>query len=199
MGDTWNFDELFPGVKKKHLINELFFRLAIASANHSEVLLSHEGKVQGYLFGRLPVKDRHPLRRMWRSLSSHAWALWQFISGKIGPRMNALKRIRELIEMDQSLEELRQSSDAYVNLFFVSSSLRGTGRGRQLMSNFEMKALRAGCPRIYLWTDKGCNYGFYDNSGFSRIREIASPLLAHYDGGPNGFVYAKETDAGFSA
>jgi N-acetylglutamate synthase-like GNAT family acetyltransferase len=70
--------------------------------------------------------------------------------------------------------------------------LQGLGWGRRLMDSFNRKAEQHRSRRIYLWTDKGCNYHFYEHTGFQRIREISSPLLAQPGPEPNGFVYARE-------
>lgn len=94
--------------------------------------------------------------------------------------------------MTSSLDALKQSTDAYVCLFVVRSSLHGLGWGKKLMDNYARKAAMYGCPRLYLWTDKGCNYRFYDHSGFKRIGAISSPLLTDPGAEANGFIYVKD-------
>lgn len=59
------------------------------------------------------------------------------------------------------------------------------------MEDFQRHCEAQGCRRLYLWTDKGCNYRFYDRQGFHRIIAISSPLPAGYGDQPNGFTYVK--------
>jgi GNAT superfamily N-acetyltransferase len=94
--------------------------------------------------------------------------------------------------MTRKLEAHRLPSDGYVNLFFVGTSMRGLGWGKRLMSRVEAECRQHGVKRLYLWTDKGCNFGFYDHTGFKRTLEVSSPFLA--DPGPeaNGFAYTKD-------
>ena len=192
MSDTWDLDGLYPGLRKKNLVNGLFFREAIMSANHSELVVDDQGRVHGYLFGFLPRSGETMVVPLFRRLGAWIWAILHFITGSFGPRLQALGRTRELLAMTGSLDALRSPDDAYVCLFFVRSTLRGQGWGKRLMDSFNRKAAQHRNRRIYLWTDKGCNYRFYEHTGFRRIQEISSPLLAQPGPEPNGFVYARE-------
>jgi len=66
------------------------------------------------------------------------------------------------------------------------------------MDAFQNAAMGARRDRIYLWTDKGCTYQFYDRYGFKRIKELRSEFLHEYGEGPNGFVYAKSLSPSLS-
>lgn len=192
MGDTWDLDHLYPDLGRKNLVNELFFREAILEANHSELVIDDQGTVHGYLFGLLPRAGEPRVVPLLQRLRAWTWAILHWLAGNFGPRLRALARTRELLGMIGSLEALRRPDDAYVCLFFVRSSLRGQGWGRRLMDSFIQKAQGFHCRRIYLWTDKSCNYHFYEHTGFQRIQEISSPFLAQPGLEPNGFVYTRE-------
>lgn len=196
LNDTWNFDRFFPRLTRPGLINELFFRDAIAGANHAELIVDESDRVHGYLFGMLAPTLLDRLRRAARALGTLSRVVFHYLRGTFGPRRHVRRRAAELIAMTTELEMRRRRSDGYVSLFIVGSSLRGLGWGKRLMRKFERRCGELGHDRIYLWTDKGCNYGFYDHAGFRRIHEIRSPLLAHYGEEPNGFVYARPVAAG---
>jgi ribosomal protein S18 acetylase RimI-like enzyme len=192
MGDTWNLNGLYPGLRKENLVNELFFREAILGANHAELVVDDQGRVHGYLFGFLPRSGEAMVVPFFQRLGAWIWAFLHLMAGSFGPRLQALGRTRELLAMTGSLEALRRPDDAYVCLFFVGSTLRGLGWGKRLMDSFSRKAEQSRSRRIYLWTDKGCNFHFYEHTGFQRIREISSVFLAQPGQEPNGFVYARE-------
>ena len=192
LSDTWNFNRLFPGLRRPNVINELFFAEATADANYSELILDESGRVAGYLFGTLSNVSRGTGGGIARKIDLGARVFWYWVSGQLGPRMPALKRGGDLLRMVASLEADRRRNDAYVNLFLVGSTLRGLGWGKRLMRRFEEAAVAADHSRVYLWTDKGCNYHFYDRQGFERTVEVSSPYLADFGTGPNGYAYAKE-------
>jgi GNAT superfamily N-acetyltransferase len=194
MGDTWNFNDYFPDLHRDNLVNELFFQSAIIGMNYSQVIIDDRGNVQGYLFGKLPGKASRPLRTAWENFQLGARILFHYFVGHFGKRRHARETMKKLQEVEESLNAGKSRDHAYVGLFFVSSSLRGTGWGKRLMQNFEVAAQDTGASRLYLWTDSGCNYGFYDHYGFSRVIEVASPLLSKYTGGINGFAYEKTID-----
>lgn len=196
MNDTWNFNELFPGLGKPNLINELFFQDSISVANYSELIVDESDRAHGYLFGTLEPTRADTIRRVLRALRFRARIAYHFLVGDFGSRRTAARRGSELDRLDDALEAKRRDGDGYVSLFFVGSSLRGLGWGRRLMENFAKQCHERGHDRIYLWTDKGCNFGFYDHVGFERIATVRSPLLADYGPQPNGFVYVRPVGTG---
>ena len=191
MLDTWNLDAHFPELKKKNLINSLFFDSAIIGMTHRDVIVDDHGKVHGYLFGHVGESPKNYWQLITESTILFFRAAWHYLWGNFGSRRRAGKWLEEIESMEEKLLSKRQTNDAYVGLFFVSSKLRGSGMGKQLMTDFEKMGRAKGAERLYLWTDKSCNYGFYDHIGFKRAVEIASPLLAEYSDEPNGFAYQK--------
>ena len=131
MGDTWNFNGLFPGIRRENLVNELFFREAVLGANYSELVVDEGGAVHGYLFGRIRKAEGKRAVPFFRRIQTYLWALGGFIAGHFGPRLQALSRVRELLTMTDTLDARRRPEDAYVCLFLVASSLRGMGWGKR--------------------------------------------------------------------
>lgn len=191
MRDTWNFNAYFPGITRENLVNEIFFDEAIAGATYSRVIIDAHERVAGYLFGTVNGAAPGWLSRMAQIVGVSARMILHLLGGHLGPRRRAWRTASRLMSVISTLESQRQESDGYVNLFFVSSSLRGQGWGKRLMDDFAQHCTANGCRRLYLWTDKGCNYGFYDRQGFSRIIQVSSPLLARFEDEPNGFAYVK--------
>jgi ribosomal protein S18 acetylase RimI-like enzyme len=190
IGETWDLQRILPEATNPRVIEELFFREATLDANHAELIVDEAGEVHGFLFGIIKRAPRGGVRAALRATGAVLWALGRFLGGGLGPRRRALATIRKLLSMLSSLDALRKDDDAYVSLFIVRSPLRGKGWGKRLLDDYRAKAAGYGAKRLYLWTDKSCNYGFYDRMGFERIKEIESPFLAAYGSGPNGFVYA---------
>lgn len=191
MNDTWDFTSLFKGRTNINIANKIFFKFAILDANYTQVILDDEDNVHGYIFGK--IKNMHQLSIivLIRSISAFLIGCFHYIVGHFGNRKNAKQCLKEYINLEAELTSKRNKDDAYVSLFLVESSLRGFGYGKKLMNNFEDIALNHGCKRIYLWTDKGCNYKYYDHTGFKRVMEVSSPILKSYGEEPNGFAYVK--------
>lgn len=196
IGETWDLRRILPEAPRPRVIEELFFREATLDANYAQLIVDEAGEVHGYLFGIIRRAPRGGVRAALRSAGAVLWALGRFLAGELGPRKRAVATIRSLLGMLGSLDALRQEDDAYVSLFIVRSSLRGQGWGRRLLDAYRAEAAAYGSKRLYLWTDRSCNYGFYERMGFERIKEIESPFLAEYGSGPNGFVYALPADEG---
>lgn len=192
MGETWNFNELFPGLRAPNLINEFFFRDATRGVDYSQVIIDGEGAVHGYIFGVTGGKSAGGVARRLGSAAAAVRVLSRLAAGTLGPRRGALRTLGELARVTGLLESPRGENDGYVSLFLVSAVLRGQGWGKRLMGDFEASCRAKGRTGIYLWTDKGCNYGFYDRHGFDVVRQVSSPLLSHYGVEPNGFGYLKE-------
>lgn len=191
MRDTWNFESQLPDIPNKNLINALFFDSAVIGMSYQEVIVDDRGTVKGYLFGH--IVDEHPVS--WRNTLDlglfYVKVLWCFFKGEIGNARELFRVFSDLEAVENQLQSARKPEDAYVGLFFISSKLRGLGWGKRLMENFEAFGQLRGAHRLYLWTDKSCNFGFYDHTGFKRMVEITSPLLAEFSDEPNGFAYAR--------
>lgn len=61
---------------------------------------------------------------------------------------------------------------AFLDLFHLPDSLRGTGLGSQLLQAFEDEARRRGCTNAVLYTLSFQAPGFYEKHGWVRFGEI---------------------------
>ena len=62
---------------------------------------------------------------------------------------------------------------AFLDLFHLPDSLRGSGLGSQLLQAFEAEARRRGCLSAVLYTLSFQAPGFYEKHGWVRFGEIA--------------------------
>lgn len=189
MRATWDFDGLLPGGTGR--VSELFFDEAVLGIDYSELVVDAEDRVQGLILGVIGDKAGNPLLRGIRAARFYLRTALRLATGRFGPPLASARRLWELVRLTAGLDGERTRRDAYVSLFIVGEALRGQGLGRRLMDAFQNAAMGARRDRIYLWTDKGCTYQFYDRYGFKRIKELRSEFLHEYGEGPNGFVYAK--------
>ncbi|VVN54908.1 Acetyltransferase [Pseudomonas fluorescens] len=65
---------------------------------------------------------------------------------------------------------------AFLDLFHLPDSLRGTGLGSQLLRAFEDEARRRGCLNAVLYTISFQAPGFYEKNGWVRFGEIPCAL-----------------------
>ncbi len=61
---------------------------------------------------------------------------------------------------------------AFLDLFHLPESLRGTGLGSQLLQAFEEEARRRGCLNAVLYTLSFQAPGFYEKQGWVRFGEV---------------------------
>lgn len=61
---------------------------------------------------------------------------------------------------------------AFLDLFHLPDSLRGTGLGSQLLQKFEEEARRRGCRNAVLYTLSFQAPGFYEKHGWVRFGEL---------------------------
>lgn len=191
VGTTWNFNHMLPDRRLPNLVNEFFFDEALAASDYTDVLVDGDGGVHGYLFGYLGATVAQRLSVASRVALVWLRVAWQIAVGAAGSRRDVFRRLRELTELTQALEAARRENDAFVSLFLVSPTLRGQGWGKRLMQRFEAAGIAARRDRMYLWTDAGCNYGFYDHEGFERVVTLCSRWLADNGEQPNGFAYVR--------
>lgn len=191
MNDTWDFSKLFKGKTNIDFVNTTFFKFSMIDSNYKQVIIDDKENVHGYILGKINNLSQSNWKLFFKYISNLLTILWHFIAGHFGERKTAKEIFMEFFKIEAKLTSKKNSDDAYVALFLVKSSLRGAGYGTKLMNNFKDIALKKGCKRIYLWTDKGCNYGYYDHTGFKRVIELSSPIFKEYGDEPNGFAYVK--------
>ena len=81
--------------------------------------------------------------------------------------------------------------DGELALFIVSSDQRGNGIGGRLYNHFIRYTQAAQIEDFYLFTDSGCNVGFYEHQGLQRLGEETYNLQPYLDEDMTFYVYGQ--------
>lgn len=65
---------------------------------------------------------------------------------------------------------------AFLDLFHLPDSLRGSGLGSKILKAFEDEARERGCRSVVLYTISFQAPGFYEKNGWVRFGEVESDL-----------------------
>lgn len=104
----------------------------------------------------------------------------------------AKKAIKEYIQLLEGISKKHEKRGSELELFITDPSLQSMGYGKKLMSDFILYIKDKGKTNMFLMTDLGCNYHFYENYGFTRVDEFHSEYLEGKEKDENGFVYSKK-------
>lgn len=89
------------------------------------------------------------------------------------------------------IESFKKTQDPVgeLNFFVVDPKINGEGIGTKLLDALEKKEKG---KLVYLYTDSGCTYQFYEHRGFERVGEKAITLAIHGKNIPlTSFLYSK--------
>ena len=122
------------------------------------VALGHINRKTG---GRFPVNRHHKaackaMLRLMRTAEGRRGAHELLVLGVEGERMTATARRRG------------HAYDAEVILLILDRMMQGSGVGARLFDGMEQAFRQAGAQRYFLYTNTGCNVGFYDHRGLTR-------------------------------
>ncbi len=184
MLDTWTFDSNLEGLKNREVFYKFLFQSFQTSSNYNEVVLNEKDEVVGYIFANLK-KEKQPVI----SLSLYFNWFFDILRGKYGKRANAFKFYKQLYKLHDDVMKDSNLFDSEINLFFVSSKVRGEGVGKKILNNFIETCKKNNINNTSLQTDTDCNYGFYDYCGFELHNEVYSKLYPKTKGKYNTFCY----------
>lgn len=97
-------------------------------------------------------------------------------------KLDSLKSDERLIKVENEFIRIANTYDEFINgmekefdgcihLFIVDKDSRGLGVGKALVKYLSHYMISHRVKSLYLFTDNRCNYGFYDNQGFKRVKE----------------------------
>ena len=172
MSQTWQFNEVLENPKDPSLIYKIYFQDSLLDSQYSDFIVDENGRVLGYLLATAPtlvtpianIKSKLMQLRMMIELTGH------IALGKLGSRKQAITVMAAADDLNHETHKNTGQFDSEVVLFFVSSELRGRGCGQKLMERYYAFCRKNNIQKIFLSTDLGCNYGFYDHNGFERHR-----------------------------
>ena len=194
MSQTWHFNEELENPKDPSLIYKMYFQESLQDSQYTDFIVDENNRVLGYLLASAPTLTT-PLtiiKSKILQLGTMIEITGHIALGHLGTRKKALSVIAAADELDKETHKNTEQFDSEVVLFFVSSELRGQGYGQKLMERYYAFCRRNNIRKIFLSTDLGCNFGFYDHHGFTRHREFHHELLSRPEQKYNGFIYSKQ-------
>lgn len=192
--ETWNLEKGFKNPKNIIAIYEHYFLTCLNWNVHLEIMVDEDDTVKGILFGSIEDAS-YSVERKFKKIDKELkkWTVERINDGSFGEKNMAKKRLVEFANNDKIGERYADRFDSEVNLFIVSSELRGQGYGIKLMDNYVDFCKKNGLKTAFLWTDVGCSYTFYDKYGFELYDKYHCPSLTDGDKAlENGMVYYLE-------
>lgn len=192
MKGTWNFHKHFVNIENNDIVYGAFLEGSLMDATYTDLILDEHENVLGYLIGNNYKKDAFFIKgkKLLGQIKFYSKHLIYLILGKYGDKKAALQQFSGMTELASRLEKDKMLFDSEVNLFFVSPILRGKGYGKKLMDRYIEYCKQREIKKVFLWTDRGCNYKFYEFYGFELHDQINHKLLAEPEKEYNGFVYS---------
>ncbi|MBP2145115.1 ribosomal protein S18 acetylase RimI-like enzyme [Methanofollis sp. W23] len=189
--ETWDFHSSYQDLTDVMPIYIAYVRECIDFSLHLEIIVDENDKVCGLLFGSIEnpsfVKK---IKCFSNHLQTRLWIRKNWISGKFGNKSVAFQNLKSHAKIEQDGEKCSDLFDGEVNLFIVSKELRGKRFGYRLMNNYVEFCRKNHLKTIFLWTELGCSYTFYERYGFKKYSTFHNENLT--DGNKtqdNGFVY----------
>ncbi|MEG1394767.1 MAG: GNAT family N-acetyltransferase [Clostridia bacterium] len=128
-----------------------------------------EGVVTGLIMGQ--AKSQYAPRRNLGAVCKLAYYNCQLLY-RSRKRDNAAKHfLATQRAYSQLLKGKSKMFDGVLTVFAVAKESRGLGLGKKLWENLLDYFVSCDAKNIYLFTDSGCNVGFYDSQGFERLDE----------------------------
>jgi GNAT superfamily N-acetyltransferase len=195
LSETWTIDdELINASQPRHLFY-YYIRNCVDNSIYTDLIVDQEtDRVLGILFGS--DENHSTFKSSIKNFKIFLIIFKHILLGHLGKRFIAFKYIKDILDLDKSIEKYCEIFDGELNLFVLSKELQGQGYGRELMNRYiEFCRNERQMEKIFLWTDISCNYGFYEHYGFRRFKQFYDDRLTDHDdkrtNKPNGFIYYK--------
>lgn len=183
--DMWKFEKTLVNPKKPEILYEYYIRDCENYSEHLELLVNEKNHVKGILFGsiedaKLYLKIKYALKHIRNAFGLY----YHILNGDFGERKAAWKTVQIQSAYNQIGEADNKKFDSEVNLFILSSDLRGKGYGKKMMDRYVAFCKKNDLSNAFLWTTPECTYTFYEKYGFQLFRtfKVKSPQLKNEDG-----------------
>ncbi len=184
--ESWDFESEYSDLKDPSIIYQHYILDCVNYSRHKELVIDENDNVLGILFAGLEKETF--LNRLKNNLfDKYLSAKWQYhlLKGDLGDKKIAQK-IANADITDQIVEaQYSKIYDGEINLFILSSTLRGKGIGFKLMNRCVDFYKNYNLNKIWLWTELSCTYSFYEKYGFIKDIDFHSPGLI-YKENPKG-------------
>ncbi len=190
---TWEFRRLLPPSALGDFALRMYVGGALAGSDGAWVVDDDSG-VRGFIFADSGHgRYFHNRYSGWRGGLRTVLELLRLPGLGIGEKLGWLRAVRG---HDVSLARVQPEAEGEITLFAVDPGARGSGCGRALMDHCLDALRRKGTRSVWLETDTGSSWGFYEHYGFERGGSFRSPMNERFIGGEDeeSFVYRLTID-----
>ncbi|WFD10217.1 GNAT family N-acetyltransferase [Tepidibacter hydrothermalis] len=188
---TWNLHGAYKEIKNIDCVYELYIRDCLDYSEYCDLIIDEDENVCGIMFGSF--ENRNIIQRstlIIKRIKTCLWSSFRLLKGDFGKINNALSTYLNQKRDDNAGEVYSDNFSSEINLFIVSKSLRGQGYGYKLMNRYIEFCYENKLSSVFLWTDLGCSYSFYERYGFKLFDTFHGNTLSEGNGkDANGLIY----------
>ncbi len=192
--ESWNLHQNYRNLKQIDSVYELYIRDCVDYSEYTELIVDGDGIVHGIMFGSIENRDiiQH-INLVIKRIKTTLWHAVKVIKGDFGRRSTAITVYKKQKNNDKLGEAYSDEFQSEVNLFIVSKRLRGQGAGYKLMNRYIEFCQNKNLNSVFLWTDLGCTYSFYERFGFKLHSTFHSDTLTNGEANKaNGMIFSYE-------
>lgn len=192
IGQTWyqDYGDAY-GAQAQQLLGEINLATDLRRTTWTQVALVDKELV-GFMLARAGNASRQT-DAMWKSRADGAHDALHAYNSEVTDMLDGYLRDENRVH-----EEMQASSDCdqryEVVTFIVTPESRGHGIGRELFERTEDHLASQGATEFFLYTNKTCNWGFYEHLGLDRAAEYITTdddsELMH----PEYYIYVDKLD-----
>ncbi|WP_432352908.1 GNAT family N-acetyltransferase [Sporosarcina sp. A2] len=188
ISDTWEYERYCSPQVAKQMAT---FYLASCLANQTFTCVAeNNGIAVGVIMGKVEKNFQTPMRYATQGLL----ATGNLKRTKEGRHMAKLFEGFDRLN-HRLLDQSRLKFEGELAFFIVGSDQRGNGIGGELYKRFLQYTQAVGIEDYYLFTDSGCNVGFYEHQGLERMGEETHNLKPYVDEVMSFYLYGQHTSA----
>lgn len=190
---TWQFRRLLPPRALGDFALRRYVGGSLAGSDGAWVVDDDSG-VRGFIFADSGHGEHFQNDHSgWRGGLRTVMALLRLPGVGLGQKLGWLRSVRG---HDVNLARVVPDADGEITLFALDPEARGRGYGRALMDHCLGELRRKGTRSVWLETDTGSSWGFYEHYGFERGGSFRSPMNERFIGGEDevSFVYRLALD-----
>ncbi len=188
--ETWPYyNSYYNIINDELLVYKALVEFTLIDSNYTKLLINND-KVEALFFANTDFNNNFK-KKVKRLLLYLKYGFKILILRKIKPVNNVIKFFREYKTLLNSISDSYKELGSEMNLFITSKNIRGKNYGKKLLNNFIDNCNNQKIKSVFLLTDKGCNYTYYDKRGFKCEKEFYSRVLDKNNEEINGFIYTK--------
>ncbi|MDR2834460.1 MAG: GNAT family N-acetyltransferase [Streptococcaceae bacterium] len=163
--ETWDCDEFIKDEQVLKAAIQVYLNQVLLASSYGKVAVL-DGEVVGVIFASIKGEDLI-YRLLVESEMENIFVLMN------ADESDKASFIEYMYKLDSSYEELivnrAQDYDGTLQFLALSPKARGKGVGKLLWQTLHTYLKEKEIASIYVYTDNGCNFEFYDYQGFARV------------------------------